>query len=137
MIENVKLTFGKQTLELDRVKTQNYVLDLVNLGDKDTNYTLVNSLDVIGVEMDIWYKKLSVVEITGWVLADDKDAESMERRKMRLNELIVPKRQITMLSDDSEQIDFNITESIRYGTSTAENNEVFCKFKITGLYRIV
>jgi hypothetical protein len=135
MIENVKLTGRNQTIEIDRTKTENYVLDTVNLGDKDTSYSLVNTIGLVGVERDIWYKKLSNIEITGWVVADHRDTESMERRKMRLNHFVIPKTQINMVYDGTNEIDFIITESIRYGKTDKDNNEAFCKFQITGLYR--
>ena len=135
MIENIKLTSGIHSIEIDREKTQNYVLGTVNLGERDTSYSLVNTLDLVGVERDIWYKRLSLVEIVGWVVADDQDAEAMMRRKMRLNHFIVPKRQLTAILDGKEEIDFIVTESIRYGKTHAENNDAFCKFQITGLYR--
>jgi len=135
MIENIKLIGKNQTIEIDRSKTENYVLGTVNFGEKDTSYSLVNTLDIVGVERDIWYKRLSNIEIVGWVVADHRDKESMELRKMRLNHFVVPKTQIKMVYDGNDDIDFVITESIRYGKSHADNNEAFCKFQITGLYR--
>jgi hypothetical protein len=142
MIENIKLIGRRQTIEIDREKTQNYVLDTVDLGERDTSYTLVNTLDIVGVERDIWYKRLSNIEITGYVIADERDAESMERRKIRLNNFVVPKTELKAIYQESgnrsqktEVIDFIVTESIRYGKTHTENNEAFCKFQITGLYR--
>ena len=135
MIENVKLIGKNQTIELDRTKTQNYVLDTVNVGDRDTGFSTVRTHDYIGLERDIWYKRLTSIEIVGYVIADHRDAESMERRKMRLNHFVVPERKITAVLDDGNEIDFVITESVRYGATHTENNDAFCKFMITGLYR--
>ena len=135
MIENVKLTDGRQTLEIDRTKTENYVLDTVNIGDRDTSYSTVRAHDIIGLEWDIWHKRLTVLEIVGWVVADERDAESMERRKMRLNRFVIPQSQFNLLIDGEKTIDFIATESIRYGKTHTENNSAFCKFQITGLYR--
>ena len=135
MIENIKLTGKNQTIEIDRTKTKNYVLDTVNFGEKDTAYSLVQTIGLVGVERDIWYKKLSAIEITGWVVADDRDAESMQRRKMRLNRFVIPKIEMNVVCDDGSEIDFIVTESIRYAKSYNDNNEAFCKFQITGLYR--
>jgi hypothetical protein len=135
MIENVKLTRGNQTIEIDRVTTEDYVLDTVNFGEKDTNYTILNTLDIVGVERDIWYKKLSVIEITGWVVVDDRNYMSMARRKMRLNRFVIPKAEMKVVCDGSKEIDFLVTESIRYGKTHTENNEALCRFMISGLYR--
>jgi hypothetical protein len=135
MIENVKLTDREQTIEIGRTKTKDYVLDLVNLGDKDTSYSILNTLGIIGVERDIWYKKLSIIEITGWVVADDRDSELMARRKMRLNRFVIPNEYLHLVYDNTKKIDFLVTESIRYGKTHNENNEAFCKFQITGIYR--
>ena len=135
MIENIKLTDFIQTIEIDQTKTQNYVLGTVDFGEKDTQYSLINTLDIVGVERDIWYKRLSDIVIIGYVIADRWDAESMERRKMLLNRFVVPKRRYRMEYDDGKAVDFIVTESIRYGSSHTENNDAFCKFLITGLYR--
>ena len=87
------------------------------------------------LERDIWYKRLTSIEIVGYVIADHRDAESMERRKMRLNHFVAPERKITAVLDNGKCIDFIMTESVRYGATHTENNEAFCKFMITGLYR--
>ncbi|MDR0326690.1 MAG: hypothetical protein LBI05_00175 [Planctomycetaceae bacterium] len=135
MIENVKLTGRNQTIEIDRTKTTNYVLETVNLGEKDTAYSTIRTNEIIGLERDIWYKQISNIEIVGWVIADSRDAESMERRKMRFNHFVIPNTQLKMVYDGINKIDIFVTESIRYGKSHAENNDAFCKFQITGVYR--
>ena len=143
MIENVKLTDGKQTLEIDREKTKDYVLDTVNPGDRDTSYSTIRTHDIIGLEWDIWHKRLTNIEIVGYVVADDRDTESMELRKMRLNSFVVPQTEFNALLDGEndltgtpgQSINFIATESIRYGKTHTENNEAFCKFQVTGLYR--
>ena len=134
MIENVKITGLTTTLEIDRTKTKDYVLDTVNIGNRDTQHSLINTIDLVGLERDIWYKRLSVVEITGWAIRDDRAPESLYRRKRRLNHFIVPNRQYTMVYE-GKTLQFIATESIRYGTTIQDNNESFCHFKITGLYR--
>jgi hypothetical protein len=134
MIENVKIIGANQTIEIDRTKTVNYVLDTVFLGNKDTNYTLINTIDLLGVERDVWYKKLCDVEINGWAIEDYKDKESMTRRKVRLNRFIIPKTQMTLICDDGTPLPFWVTQSVRYGTTEQDNNSAFCKFQIVGLY---
>ena len=134
MIENVKIIGQRQTLEIDRTKTTDYVLDTVNIGDRNTQYSLIDTLDLVGLERDIWYKRLSAIEITGWVIQDEKDHDSLPRRKRRLNHFVVPNRGYTIEYED-KTFQFIATESIRYGKTTKDNNEAFCHFKITGLYR--
>ena len=134
MIENVKIIGLKTTLEMDRTKTKDYVLDTVNFGERDTQFSLIKTLGLVGLERDIWYKRLSVVEITGWAIQDDHDSESLYRRKRRLNHFVVPNRKYTMIYE-GKTLQFIATESVRYGTTHNDNNEAFCHFKIAGLYR--
>jgi len=135
MIENIKLIGKNQTIEIDRTRTQNYVLDTVNVGDRDTGFSTIRTHDIIGLERDIWYKRLTKVQIVGYVIADHRDAESMERRKMRLNHFVVPATELTVVMDCVKNIKFVVTESVRYGATHTENNDAFCKFMITGIYR--
>ena len=135
MIENVKIIGLRTTLEMDRTKTENYVLNTVSVGDRGTQFSLLNTLDLIGLERDIWYKRLSVLEITGWAIRDDRDPESLYRRKRRLNHFVIPGAPFTMIADNGKPLEFTATESVRYGAAKSENNEAFCLFKITGLYR--
>ena len=120
MIENVKITGLTTTLEIDRTKTNDYVLDTVNIGNRDTQYSLINTIDLVGLERDIWYKRLSVVEITGWAIRDDRDPESLYRRKRRLNHFIVPNRQYTMVYE-GKTLQFIATESIETKSRALEN----------------
>ena len=133
MIENVKITGHNQILEMDRTKTPDYVLDTVDFGERDTQYSLVNTIGLIGLERDIWFKRLSAVVITGWVIRNDRDVTSLQRCKRRLNHFVIPNRQYTIQCDSADIIQFLATESIRYGTSESDNNEAFCKFQITGV----
>ena len=140
MIENIKLIGENTTIEMDRTKTDDFVLDIVDIGSDDTNYKLVNSIDVVGVEMDIWYHTISTITITGFVLNGGKGENSLARRKMLLNRFVVPNRKIKFVSKNEitqklTELEFIVSQSVRYGTTEQTNNEEFCGFMITGKHR--
>ena len=121
MIENCKLISAQTTLEFDREHTDDYVLDTVDLGTQETNYSLLNVLDLVGLERDIWYNTLNTLTITGYVLhGKEGDESGLARRKMRLNRFAVPLANLRYTSLDlvsrmRTTIDLKVTQSIRYG----------------------
>jgi len=83
---------------------------------------------------------MSTATITGWVLNDDWNDTLLAQRKMELNRLIEPnKRMIVEAGNVNRNVQASceilLTQSIRYGTNEKENNDEFCKFLITGVYR--
>jgi hypothetical protein len=143
MIENVRLTIGSQILEIDRTRTEDYVLDTVNFGDRDVQFLLRKLKNSPSFDFTSLYKRISVLEITGWVVCDERVPGSLAQRKTRLNNLIIPNTVITLQCSNENGIAPNpmlfgmcrLTESIRYGTTESDNNEAFCKFLIAGVYR--
>jgi hypothetical protein len=145
MWDNVRLTVIDETVDesellIDRTATVDYVLDIVDFGVQDTKYSLVNKKDIIGLEKDVWYKSLSVATITGWAVNDDRAGFMLSERKMFLNRFVVPKRKLLVEAVNpvrrmKSRCEIFLTQSIRYGTNENENNDAFCRFMITGVYR--
>ena len=61
MLENIRLVGPTQTIELDRTKTKDYVFDKVDFGEQSTNYSLLNTQGIIGLELDVWHHTLAIV----------------------------------------------------------------------------
>lgn len=133
MVENIVLT-NKVTgtvLELDVTKTPYYILDSVNWGQvgyTHNSYKYVNQIGstVTGTTLDT----REGIEIVGWVIA--KTEAQMDQRKKLLNGFVNPQWLIE-LKYKNYILDFLPNGTIKYGTVMAENNEVMCKFKITGM----
>jgi len=135
MIENVKLYDAGQQFEFDRSQTKDYVLNTVNMGERDTTYSLRRRKGFPAWERDVWYKRMSVIEITGWVIENDREPLSLVKRKVRLNHFVTPNQYMNALCDNGTPLLFLVTESIRYGITESDNNGAFCKFQISGVYR--
>jgi hypothetical protein len=70
------------------------------------------------------------IEIQGWVVAETE--QDMATRKQLLNSFVNPRQQI-QLEYLHYKLDFLPKQSIRYTPNWSENNEVMCRFVITGV----
>ena len=133
MVENIILT-NKVTgvvLELDMATTTYYILESVDwgqIGCTHHSYKYVNQIGnlVTGTTLEA----REDIEIVGWVIA--KTEEQMDQRKQMLNGFVNPQWFIE-LKYKKYAIDFLPNTTIKYGTTMQENNEVMCKFKISGM----
>lgn len=133
MVENIILT-NKVTgtvLELDVSTTPYYILDSVDwgqIGCTHHSYKYVNQIGnlVTGTTLEA----REDIEIIGWVVA--KTEEQMNQRKKMLNGFVNPQWFIE-LKYKNYVLDFLPNTTIKYGTSMSENNEIMCKFKISGM----
>ena len=133
MVENIILT-NKVTgtvLELDVSTTPYYILDSVDWGQVGCthhSYKYVNQIGnlVTGTTLEA----REDIEIIGWVVA--KTEEQMNQRKKMLNGFVNPQWFIE-LKYKNYVLDFLPNTTIKYGTSMPENNEIMCKFKISGM----
>lgn len=133
MVENIILT-NKVTgtvLELDVSTTPYYILDSVDwgqIGCTHHSYKYVNQIGnlVTGTTLEA----REDIEVIGWVVA--KTEEQMNQRKKMLNGFVNPQWFIE-LKYKNYVLDFLPNTTIKYGTSMSENNEIMCKFKISGM----
>jgi hypothetical protein len=84
----------------------------------------------VGVSVSSTSLEEREIEIQGWIVAETE--QTMATRKQILNNFINP-RQLIEMEYLQYTLDFFPTQSIRYTPSWAENNEVVCRFEITGL----
>lgn len=120
-----------KVLELDVRKTPYYILDSVDWGQiSSTNhsYKYINQIGVLVTDTSL--ESRDNIEIVGWVIA--KTEVQMNQRKQFLNGFVNPLWFIELRYKDYS-IDFLPNTTIKYADTLNENNEVVCKFKISGM----
>lgn len=132
MVENVKLKNMRTNavLELDKVTTPYYILLSVTWGEIEGDHHSYKYVNQVGVSVTGTSLGTRDVEIIGWVIAETE--EQMTERKMVLNRFVNPQQQIE-LTYKEYILKFLPNRSVQYSVTTADNNEVMCKFKIVGL----
>lgn len=132
MVENITLRniSTSAVLELDKVTTPYYILDSATWGEVEGTHHSYKYVNQVGVYVTGTSLGTREVEITGWIIADTE--EQMTDRKAMLNRFVNPQQAIE-LSYKTYRLNFLPNSSIRYSATIAENNEVICKFKISGM----
>ena len=133
MIETIVIQ-NKNTseiLEMDKLNTEDFVLDYVDWGQASVDQYTQKHINQIGVTIiKVSYKSRNI-EISGFVIANTE--EEMTERKKYLNGFVNPQNEYYAIYKDY-QIMFMPTMSVRYtNTEETNNNEVICRFKITGV----
>ena len=131
MVEKITLRKVKnfEELVLDMVSTPDYILKSVDWGTiKGTHhsYKYVNQIGESVTNTSLGPRQIT---IEGWVVAENESNMTMLKRK--LNSFVNPKEAIDLLYNNYT-INFLPDESVKYSIATAENNEFFCKFQISG-----
>ena len=132
MVENISLK-NKNTLallELDVVTTPYYILDKVDWGQIESTHHSYKYVNQIGVYVTGTTLETRDIVITGWIVARS-DNQMSERKKM-LNRFVNP-QQLIELKYKEYAVDFLPDKSIKYSATVKENNNVICKFEISGL----
>lgn len=132
MVENITLKniTTNAILELDKVTTPYYILDSATWGEVEGTHHSYKYVNQVGVYVTGTSLGTREVEVTGWIIADTE--EQMTNRKAMLNRFVNP-QQIIELSYSKYKLNFLPNSSIKYSTTVIENNEVVCKFKISGM----
>lgn len=132
MVENITLKnlTTSAVLELDMVTTPYYILDNVDWGQIGSTHHSYKYINQIGVYVTGTSLETRDIAITGWVIADTE--RQMDDRKRMLNSFVNP-QQLIEIEYKQYRLNFLPDNSIKYGTTIKENNEVMCKFKIDGI----
>ncbi len=132
MVENITLKnlVTTQTLELDCVTTPNYILDKVDWGQISSNHHSYKYINQVGVYVTNTTLETRDITITGWIIASTE--ANMTTRKKKLNRFVNPQQAILLTYSDYA-IEFLPDTSVKYSATVKENNEVICKFQISGL----
>lgn len=132
MVENIILR-NKVTsalLELDVVSTPYYILDKADWGQvKGTqhSYKYVNQIGVYVTSTSLETREVSV---SGWIVASTET--QMSQRKIMLNSFVNPQQTLELIYKNYS-LEFLPDKTIAYSTTIQDNNEVVCRFEITGI----
>lgn len=116
-------------MELDTMETPVYILGVTDWNAAQGKHHTHKFFNQVGVTVSSTSLEERDIEIQGWVIAETE--HDMARRKQVLNNFVNP-RQKMLLSYKSFNLEFLPTQSIRYTPALVENNEVICRFVITG-----
>lgn len=100
-----------------------------DFGTVESNINTYKYLDQIGVSIYNTTLNPRQIAITGWVAGDD--LAQVEKQRTELNSFVNP-LQLTEARVGEYQISFMPRSSVKYSPVYRENNEVMCKFLITG-----
>jgi hypothetical protein len=132
MIESITLQNMKtlSKIKMDKVTTQDYVLDYVDFGVLEGTHHAYKYVNEIGTYVSSTTLETRNVTIEGWIIATSEI--EMTKRKAVLNRFINP-LQVLSVFYDNYVIQMKPNHTINYtNTDDKENNEVICKFKIEG-----
>lgn len=131
MVERIILRRVKnqEELILDMVSTPDYILKSVDWGTIKGTHHSYKYVNQIGQSVANTSLGTRPITIEGWIVATNESHMTLLKRK--LNSFVNPQEAITMFYSDYK-INFVPDETVKYSASTAENNEIFCKFKIDG-----
>ena len=131
MVERIVLTKLKNSEELilDMVSTPDYILESVDWGTIKGTHHSYKYVNQVGESITNTSLGTRPIVIKGWIVANNEN--NMTLLKKKLNAFINPQEMIEILYSEYT-INFVPDESVRYSISSAENNEIFCKFQISG-----
>lgn len=127
VIENLDTS---EQLPLSMLTTPFYILESVDWGTIQSTHYSYKFINQIGVYVSGTYLGTRDINIIGWIIASSE--EEMDSRKDYLNKLINPQNSFRCYYK-SYELDFLLSETIKYSTTSRENNEVVCKFQISGV----
>lgn len=131
MVEQIRLQNLTTSKSIELVNDLNaFILESVDWSTVDATHSTYKYINQIGVSIVNTALETRTVEIIGYVFGQSS-AELLENKKL-LNNFVNPQQAIRLHYKDY-YIDFNPSNSVRYGTTLAENNNLFCKFIINGI----
>ena len=132
MVERIVLRKVKNSEELvlDKVSTPDYILDTVDWGTVPGTHHSYKYVNQVGESITNTSLGVRDILIEGWIVA--RNETHMTELKRKLNAFINPLQSIDLLYS-KYIINFVPNESVKYSVNVAENNDVFCKFKIDGV----
>lgn len=130
MIESIVLknTELNRTININKSSGE-YWLNEVDFGQVEGTPQTFKFIDQIGESVYNTTLTPRQIQITGWVASWDEG--TVKRLKQELNHFVNPKHLLELYTNGMK-IQFYPRTSIRYSPSYQENNEVICKFLITG-----
>lgn len=131
MVERIVLRRIKnqEELVLDTVSTPDFILKSVDWGSIKGTHHSYKYVNQVGESITNTSLGTRPITIDGWIVAQDEADMTFLKRK--LNSFVNPQEAIDLFYSEYV-IRFVPDETVKYSVSVAENNEVFCKFQISG-----
>lgn len=132
MVERIilKKVRNSDELILDMVSTPEYVLKSVDWGTIKGTHHSYKYVNQVGVTISGTSLETRPISIEGWIVASNPMRMSILKNK--LNSFVNPQDAIDLYYN-KYMIRFIPDETVKYAVDKAENNDVFCKFSITGI----
>ena len=130
MIEELTLTNETlgESIFMDML-TSPYILYEVDLGSIPATLTTSKFVNQIGEFLTNSSMGMRQISITGYIVGDTFN--DIVKRKQKLASIVNPLQDTSLLIGEYV-LDFVATNTIRYSSSYEDNNEVLCKFLISG-----
>jgi hypothetical protein len=116
------------SITLDK-ETSVYLLDSVDWGVVESEHRSYKYVNQIGVYVTGSTLETREISIVGWMVGENHDV--LRYLRQTLNRMINP-LQLHEVAVDDFRLEFLPEHSIKYSPNYAENNEVMCRFLITG-----
>lgn len=126
LLQNVET---RARLKFDMLTTPDYILNSVDWGVVESTHYSYKYVNQIGVYVTGSSLETRKVTIIGWIVADTE--LMMSQRKGLLNRFFNPQQAVDLFYK-KYVLRFLPDNSVRYSITMAENNEVMCKFQVTG-----
>ena len=133
MVESITIRNKRNNEELvmDKLTTPNYILDYADWGQASVDQFTAKFINQFGVSIVGISFKSREIEISGFAVATEDD--EMSKRKRFLNGFFNPQSEYEVVYKNYK-IAFRPTTSVRYANvDESNNNEVMCRFKISGV----
>lgn len=133
MIESIMIKDinNGEELSMDKYTTEDYILDYVDWTQAGVNYNTSQYVNQIGVTVISASYKSRNIDISGFIVANSES--EMTERKRKINNFFSPMHEYLVVYKEY-QIKMRIDSSVRYtNTEERNNNEVVCRFKISGI----
>lgn len=128
LIKNINT---EEELLMDKYTTEDYILDYVDWTQASVNYNTSQYVNQIGVTVISASYKSRNIDISGFIVANSES--EMTERKRGINNFFSPFHEYLVIYKEY-QIKMRIDSSVRYtNTEERNNNEVVCRFKISGI----
>ena len=120
-----------EDLYMDKLTTPNFILDYIDWGQASVSQNTTQYINQIGVTVVGVTFKSRNIDISGFIIADSE--LEMTNLKSKINNFFNPIDKYEVLYKDYK-IGFRVSSSVRYtNTEEKSNNEVICKFKVSGI----
>lgn len=131
MIENLVITNKVNDLSVEvTMSSEAYVLESVDFGTISGSHQTYHYPTQKGLTKYSSTLGTREPNIVGWIIGENEN--EIKQRKKRLNSLVNPLEDLEIIVEGEYFITLTPDSTIKYGKSYQENNDVMCKFEISG-----